>query len=102
MQTISTEDLGLVNGGTPSATQGPATSGGGSSLTASGCSDALASSLHSIKDTLKDLKNGANNSNQGLFGGQNGLLFAMLALQHRQQNTVVVGGRGGYYWQSSW
>ena len=100
MQNISANDLDLVTGGTPSATQGPSTS---SSTGSSGCtSDALLTSLQSIQSSLKDL---GKNQNQGLFGGQNGLLFLTMALAMRRNEVVVCGnGRcgGSYYYRSGW
>ncbi len=103
MQNISANDLDLVTGGTPSATQGPSTS---SSSSSSGGvnTDALLTSLQSIQGSIHDL---GKNQNQGLFGGQNGLLFLTMAMAMQRRNEVVVygGGRwggGGYYWRSGW
>jgi hypothetical protein len=66
--------------------------------TSSGNNDQLVSTLQGISSGLKDL---GKNQNQSLFGGQNGLMFATmaLALSRRNDNVVVVnGGGGGHYW----
>ena len=65
--------------------------------------DPLLTGLQGIQSSIKDL---GKNQNQGLFGGQNGLLFMTMALAMRQRSEVTVygGGRGGgyYSYRSSW
>jgi hypothetical protein len=104
MQNISANDLDLVTGGTPSATTTPGTGGGSTSASGNGCSDQLLTGLQSIQSSIKDL---GKNQNQGLFGGQNGMLFMTMALAMRQRSEVTVcsGGRcgGGYYsYRTGW
>jgi hypothetical protein len=101
MQNISANDLDLVTGGTPSATTGTSKDGGSAG---GGNNDALLTGLQSIQSSIKDL---GKNQNQGLFGGQNGLLFMTMALAMRQRSevTVCAGGRcgGGYYsYRTGW
>jgi hypothetical protein len=104
MQNISANDLDLVTGGTPSATTTNGT-GSGSTSASGGCSDQLLTGLQSIQSSIKDL---GKNQNQGLFGGQNGMLFMTMALAMRQRSEVTVvngGGRcgGGYYsYRTGW
>jgi hypothetical protein len=92
---ISTADLEHVTGGTAPAT--PTTG------TACGTNDALLAAIQGIQSSLKDL---GNNQNQGLFGGNNGLLFMTMALcmQQRRNEVVVYGGPGrcggGWSWRS--
>ena len=80
MKTLSNLDLAQVTGGTSSN------------------SDQVLSSLQGIQSSLSDL---GKNQNQGMFSGQNGLMFmtmATLAMSQRQNNVVVVPGGGGGYW----
>jgi hypothetical protein len=91
-ETIANNELEMVAGGV------------GSTTNTSSSNDQLLSSVQGIQASLKDLS--SSNQNQGLFSGPNGGLalgmFAM-AMNRRQNTTVVYGGRhGGYYWQSSW
>jgi hypothetical protein len=83
-ETISTEMMEDVSGGTPATTH-----------------DQLLSSLNGIQSSLDNL--GKNNGS--FLSGNRGLMFmglAAMAMSRRQQTTVIYGGRGGYYWQSSW
>ena len=103
MQNISANDLDLVTGGTPASTPNNG-GGGGSSSNTGGCSDQLLTGLQGIQSSIKDL---GKNQNQGLFGGQNGMLFMTMALAMRQRSEVTVcsGGRcgGGYYsYRTGW
>lgn len=94
MKTISDTDLSLVTGGkatTPSATS--VTPGGGSN------NDALLSQLQGIQSSLSDL---GKNQNNGLFGGNNGLMFMTLALAMSQRRNEVVVYGGGYHRGFSW
>lgn len=90
MKTITTVELELVTGGTgyPLGTEDKAAGSGNHG------NDQLLSTLNGIQSSLKDL---SSNKNQGLFSGQNGLLFVtMLALsQQRSANTVVYAGSPG-------
>ena len=92
-ETIANTELEMVAGGA-----------GTTSNTSSGTNDQLLSTVQGIQSSIKDLS--SSNQNQGLFGGPNGALaFGMMAMamNRRQNTTVVYGGRhGGYYWQSSW
>jgi len=98
MKTISNVDLEQVTGGksNPSANIA-STSGGGSS---GSNDDKLLSTLNSIQRSLSDL---GKNQNNGLFSGQNGLLFGMVAALafSRRSEVVVYGGgpRRGFHWQ---
>ncbi|HUS30561.1 MAG TPA: hypothetical protein VMZ53_18755 [Kofleriaceae bacterium] len=88
MKTITTVELELVTGGAyPLGTiDKPGSSGG---------NDQLLSTLTGIQSSLKDLSK--NQNNQGLFGGQNGLLFvtALMLSQRNNTNTVVYQQGGG-------
>jgi hypothetical protein len=95
MKTIDLNDLSTVTGGKAPQTQSTAGDGG---------NDQLLATLQGIQSSLKDL---GKNQNQGLFGGQNGLLFMTMALafSQRRNEVVVVGGgaprcgRGGFSWR---
>lgn len=94
-ETISTNLMEDVGGG----------AGSGHALTAPSAhrDQQLLSSLSGIQSSLSDL--GKNQNQGGFLSGSNGLMFmgmAAMAMSRRQQTTVVYGGRGGYYWQSSW
>jgi len=85
MKTISDVELALVTGGKgPDATTVSPSSGGTSSN-----NDAVLSALQGIQSSINDL-----GTKQGLFSGNNGLLFMTMALAMRQsaQTTVVYGG----------
>lgn len=104
MQNISANDLDLVTGGTPASTTN--NTGGSTTGSTGGNNDALLTGLQSIQGSIKDL---GKNQNQGLFGGQNGMLFMTMALAMRQRSEVTVvngGGRwggGGYYsYRTGW
>ena len=87
MKTLSLDDLSNVTGGKDLSTAGGA-SGGGSN-------DAMLTTLQGIQSSLKDL---GKNQNQGLFGGNNGLLFMTMALAMSNRGptqAVVYGGGGG-------
>ena len=76
MKTLSNLDLAQVTGGTSSN------------------GDQVLSSLQGIQSSLSDL---GKNQNQGMFSGQNGLMFmtmATVAMSQRQNNVVVVNGGG--------
>ena len=93
MKTISEVELALVTGG-----KGPEVTSvqpGGSSSN----NDAVMSALNGIQSSLKDLQ-----KPQGLFGGNNGLLFMTMALAMSRRSEVVVygGRRGGYSWRAYW
>lgn len=93
-ETISNEMLDDVGGGagTGHTLAGPSSSS----------DQQLLSSLNGIQSSLSDL---GKNQNRGFLSGANGLMFmgmAAMAMSRRPQTTVVYGGRGGYYWQSSW
>ncbi len=96
-ETISTEMLDDVGGGTDL--------GHGHTLNAAGQrggDQQLLSSLNGIQSSLDDL---GKNQGGSFLSGSSGLMFmgmAAMAMSRRQQTTVVYGGRGGYYWQSSW
>ena len=102
LTTISTEDLNTVTGG---KSPNLGTSAGAGSGSGGGDSNVL-SALQGIQSSLKDL--GKNNNNQGLFSGQNGMMFAMaLAMSQRNTNsTLVVNGghhhRASFSWRASW
>jgi hypothetical protein len=98
-ESISNEALETVFGGKTSPPTHDMSTMGDS---ASGNDAAVVAALQGIQSSLNDL--GKNNSN-GLFGGNNGLLFMTMALAMSRRGEVVVsGGRGGgnYYWRSSW
>lgn len=100
MQNISAEALETVTGGTTP----PANTGNSSSGTGCGSSDQLLTAVQGIQSSLKDLK---HNQNQGLFGGQNGMLMfmTMALLSRRNDSTIVVNGGGwhGYYsYRAGW
>jgi hypothetical protein len=78
MKTLSTDDLSLVTGGKTIADVAP-----------NGSNDQIMSALTNIQSSLKDL---GKSQNQGMFGGQNGLMFMTMALAMRQSNVVVYGG----------
>lgn len=84
MQTLSLDDLSIVTGGKDPVSTTGTSSGGGN--------DALLTTLQGIQSSLKDL--GKNQNQNGLFGGQNGLLFMTmaLALNNRRNDVVVYGG----------
>ena len=97
-ESISTEMLDDVGGGA-----GASLSDGHRVTAPAAGNDQLLSSLNGIQSSLNDL---GKRSNSGSFlSGTNGVMFmgmAALAMSRRQQTTVVYGGRGSYYWQSSW
>lgn len=92
MQTLSTDALDTVTGGTPSAQ--PTTPTGGTS-SGSGChNNQILSTLQNIEGSIKELGNNNNN----LFGGSNGAMLMMtMAFAMSRQNQVVVYG-GGRHW----
>ena len=99
MTTISDCDLITVTGGVkPDATT--VTPGS----TTSSNNDAVLGALNGIQSSLKDL--GKNNG--GLFGGNNGMMFGMmagLALSRRNTDVVVHGSWGprrGFSWRAYW
>jgi hypothetical protein len=96
MKTISEVELAQVTGGKgPEATS--VTPGSGSS---SSNNDAVMSALNGIQSSLKDLQ-----KPQGLFSGNNGLLFMTMALAMSRRSEVVVYGGGprrGYSWRAYW
>lgn len=97
-ETVSTEMMEAVAGGV-----GADVGHGERSTAPAASSDQLLSSLNGIQGSLEDL--GRNRSSGSFLSGSNGLMFmgmAAMAMSRRQQTTVVYGGRGGYYWQSSW
>ncbi|HEX5059687.1 MAG TPA: hypothetical protein VFV99_10025 [Kofleriaceae bacterium] len=95
MKTISEVELANVTGGkVPDATS--VTPGSSSSSN----NDAVMSALNGIQSSLKDLQNP-----QGLFGGNNGLLFMTMAFAMSRRSEVVVYGGGprrGYSWRAYW
>jgi hypothetical protein len=78
MTTLSNLDLANVTGGKGTST--------------SSSNDQVLSTLQNIQGSIKDL---SKNQNNGLFGGQNGLLFMTMALALGRRNDVVVSGCGG-------
>ena len=97
MKTISNLELAHVTGG-----KGPdvtATVGPGSGSGSSSNNDAVLSALNGIQSSLKDLQ-----KPQGLFSGNNGLLFMTMALAMSRRSEVVVygGGHRGYSWRAYW
>ncbi len=99
MTTISDCDLITVTGGVkPDATT--VTPGSSSSSN----NDAVLGALNGIQSSLRDL--GKNNG--GLFGGNNGMMFGMmagLALSRRNTDVVVHGSWGprrGFSWRAYW
>ena len=100
MKTISDLDLANVTGGKgPDATSVTPGSTGGSN------NDAVLGALNGIQSSLKDL--GKNNGG-GLFSGNNGLMFGMmagLAMRSRSPEVVVHGSWGprrGFHWRAYW
>lgn len=95
MKTISEVELANVTGGkVPDATS--VTPGSSSSSN----NDAVMSALNGIQSSLKDLQ-----KPQGLFGGNNGLLFMTMAFAMSRRSEVVVYGGGprrGYSWRAYW
>ena len=95
MKTISELELAHVTGGKgPEATS--VTPGGSSSSS----NDAVLSALNGIQSSLKDMQ-----KPQGLFNGNNGLLFMTMALAFSRRSEVVVYGGGprrGYSWRAYW
>ncbi len=90
--TISAADLELVTGGTTPLPSNSTTN------------DQLLAAMQSLQSSIKDL--GSNNNN-GLFGGNNGLLFMTMALCMSRRNDVYVYGGGrcggwGYSWRGYW
>jgi bacteriocin-like protein len=88
MKTLSNDDLDHVTGGKDLSTVAGTGGGGGSN-------DAMLTTLQGIQSSLKDL---GKNQNQGLFGGQSGMLFMTMALamsQNRGPSQTVVYGGGG-------
>jgi len=85
MKTLSNDDLDHVTGGKDSTVAG--TSSGGNN-------DAMLTTLQGIQSSLKDL---GKNQNQGLFGGNSGLLFMgmALAMSNRGPSQTVVQYGGG-------
>jgi hypothetical protein len=83
MKTLSTQDLDSVTGGKNTSGSTPPTSGGGNN-------DQVLTTLQSIQSSLADL---GKNQNQGLFGGQNGLMFMTMAiaLSNRRSEVVMCG-----------
>jgi hypothetical protein len=96
MKTISEVELAHVTGG-----KGPdATAVTPGSSSSSSNNDAVMSALNGIQSSLKDLQ-----KPQGLFGGNNGLLFMTMALAMSRRSEVVVYGGGprrGYSWRAYW
>lgn len=87
MKTLSDVDLMEVTGGkVPNASLGV-------TGTSSSNNDAILASLTAIQNSIKDI---GNNNNNGLFGGNAGLMFAMAIAMSRRNDTVYVGGGGGY------
>ena len=103
LMTLSSEDLNTVTGGkSPNLGTSAGTGSSGS-----GDNSNVLSALQGIQSSLSDL--GKNQNNQGLFSGQNGMMFAMaLALSQRNNSShVVVNGgyhanRGSFSWRASW
>jgi hypothetical protein len=88
MKTISDVELALVTGGKgPDATTVSPSSGGTSSN-----NDAVLSALQGIQSSINDL-----GTKQGLFSGNNGLLFMTMALAMSRRSEVVVYGGGGWH-----
>ena len=95
MQTIDTNLLDSVTGGTTPASPGPIQSGSGGG---GGSHCQVLSTLQNIESSIKDL---GNNQNNGLFGGSNGAMLMMtMAMAMSRQNTTVVYGGGG--WHHGW
>ncbi|HEY5946104.1 MAG TPA: bacteriocin [Kofleriaceae bacterium] len=98
MKTLSDAELAHVTGGKgPDATTVTPGAGGSSSSN----NDAVLGALHGIQSSLKDL----GNKPQGLFGGNNGLMFMTMALAMSRRSEVVVYGGGprrGYSWRAYW
>ena len=94
LTTLSASDLATVTGGKDTKTASTSTSG-------SSGDDALIAAIQGIQSSLKDINTSAN---QGLFGGNHGLLFLTMALamNSRRSETVVYAGRHGYSWRSYW
>lgn len=98
MKTLSTDDLSIVTGG-KNLSNGTSSGGSGGG----GGDDQLLTALQGIQSSLKDL---GKNQNQGLFGGQNGMLFMTMALalsSRRNSEVVVCGGNGcrsGFSWRT--
>ena len=90
--TISDLDLETVAGGKHEAPHDMSNMGGGSN-------DQLLTTLQNIQSSIKDL---GKNSNNGLFGGNNMMLFMTMALALRRNEVVVYNNRNnsGYVWRS--
>ena len=86
MKTLSHTDLAQVTGGKPDAALD--TGGGGTSSN----NDQVLGALRGIQSSLEDL---GKNQNQGLFGGNNGLMVMTMALAMNRRSEVVVYGNGG-------
>jgi len=87
MYTISPDDLMNVTGGkdkTPT-------------VNSNNNNDQVMTALQSIQSTLKDL---GKPNNQGLFSGQNGLMFMMALCMSRRSEVVVIGGGRRGFWRS--
>ena len=96
LPTISELELEQVMGGKSHTSADLAASSGSGNN-----NDAILAALQGIQSSLKDL--GKNNN--GLFGGNNGLLFMTMALAlSRRGQMTVQGGTGGYNysWRGSW
>lgn len=99
MKTISEVELAQVTGGKgPDATSIQPSSGGSSN------NDAVMNALNGIQSSLKDLQ-----KPQGLFSGNNGLMFMTMALAMSRRSEVVVYGGGGwgghrrgFSWRAYW
>jgi hypothetical protein len=95
LPTIDEHALMQVTGGqSPAPTK--STTGSGDS------NDAVLKALHGIQASLKDL---GQNQNNGLFGGNSGLLFMAFAMSmSRRGEMQVSGGRNGfsYSWRGGW
>lgn len=86
MKTLSNDDLNNVTGGKDLSTVAGTSSGGSN--------DAMLATLQGIQSSLKDL---GKSQNQGLFGGNSGLLFMgmALAMSNRGPSQAVVQCGGG-------
>ena len=91
--TISDDALATVNGGKSGSPQDMSNMDGKNSGSSSS-NDQLLSMLQGIQSSINDL---SKNKNNGLFGGNNALLFMTMALAFSRRSEVVVyGGRRGY------
>jgi hypothetical protein len=91
MKTLSITDLETVTGGKLQPT---------TSISGGGDNDQILSTLQGIQSSLKDL----GKTNNGLFGGNSGLLFMTMALAMGRRSEVSVNGgaccgRRGFRWR---